>query len=144
MLTIRFQLFGNDAVHRIRLNPRCGHREQGRIIKQIGLNGIAETYVYLDWYSDVLKVSEEFDTDALILLLLPDLLGDCRFCRKYDAILGHLNVAEFSEHREAPVRVKDLPAPADRDLSLVDAVRRPRPERASLPSEQSGRGTLID
>ena len=82
----RLKLLGNDAVHRICLNPRCGHRQQGRIIKQTGAHGVTESHIYLNGYPDVLKVGEEFDADAFILLLLLDLRGACRFCRKYDAI----------------------------------------------------------
>src|ERR1017187_7556265 len=51
-----------------------------------------------------LEVGEEFDADALVLLVFLYLRGGCRFCRKYDAILGYSNVAQFAKHGEASLR----------------------------------------
>src|ERR1035438_3171108 len=92
---------------------------------------------------DVLDVGEEFDADAFVLLVFLYLRGACRFCRKYDAIFWYSNVAQFAKHGEAFVQAKGLRGPVDRDLLLGDAVRRPRPGRASLSSEQTDRGRSI-
>jgi hypothetical protein len=71
------QLLGDDRCHWIYLNLRGRHGQQCWVVQHAGVRyqGITESNIYLEGNASVSRPRQKSDTNALVFLILFDLLG---------------------------------------------------------------------